>query len=163
MSRDTVISSEHFDAGDLGNLFDRCGHMFTHRFGRRKKRREQLLHLVAENPGITQKELAEHLHIQPASLSELITKLERKGLVTREKNENDRRSICVQLTETGFQRLQEPESRDLDPFAALSPGEQEQLGELLQKLVSDWELRFPRLPQNSPSDLSGKEDAPCSD
>lgn len=129
---------------DLGCLLDRCGHIFTHRFGRRKKRREQLLAIIADQPGVTQKELAEKLEIQPASASELLMKLERRGLIRREKNQDDRRSICVHLTDAGVQALNQPAGDSPDPFAALSAQEQAQLHELLEKLLLDWQQRFPR-------------------
>ena len=128
----------------LGELLDRCGHVFTHRFGRRKQRRTQLMQIVRENPGISQKELAERMHIQPASLSELVGKMEQRGLVVREKNDDDRRSIRIQLTETGLERLSQPPVDTERAFAALSHQEQAELTALLEKLLTAWEAEFPR-------------------
>ena len=70
-------------------------------------------------------------------------KLERKSLVLREKDEQDRRSIKVQLTEDGKNLLAEPAEETSDPFQVLSAEEQEQLRSLLEKLLIDWTQRYP--------------------
>ena len=132
----------NFDPG-LGGLLARCGHTFAHRIGDRKRGQDGILTIIAQQPGITQKELGEKLGIQPASVSELLMKLERKGLVAREKSEQDRRSIQVQLTEAGRQLLDASAEDHSDPFQALSPQEQAQLRSLLGKLLTDWEQRYP--------------------
>ena len=133
----------HTHNGHLASLLDRCGHYLAHRIGGKKRGQESILTLIAQYPGITQKGLAEALNIQPASVSELLMKLERKGLVLREKDEQDRRSIKVQLTEEGLQVLEAPGEEISDPFQALSAEEQEQLRSLLEKLLTDWEQRYP--------------------
>ena len=134
----------HKTDNSLGGLLDRCGHYFAHRVGNKKRGQDSVLTVISQHPGITQKELAEILSIQPASVSELLMKLERKGLVLREKDENDRRSTMVHLTEDGHSHLAEPEGEIADPFQVLSAEEQEQLRSLLEKLLTDWEQRYPR-------------------
>ena len=126
----------------LGRLLGHCGHMFTHRIGDKKRGQDGILTAIAQHSGITQKELGEKLGIQPASVSELLIKLERKGLVERKKSEQDRRSIQVQLTEVGRQLLTASVEEHSDPFQALSLQEQEQLRFLLEKLLTDWEQRY---------------------
>ena len=133
----------HKDDNSLGGLLDRCGRYFAHRIGGKKRGQDTILTVISQHPGITQKEIGEILSIQPASVSELLMKLERKGLVLREKDENDRRSIKVQLTEGGCNHLAEPGAEMTDPFQSLSAEEQEQLRSLLDKLLIDWEQRFP--------------------
>ena len=93
--------------------------------------------------GITQKELAEALSIQPASVSELLMKLERKGLIVRQKDETDRRSIRVSLSDEGAQMIQPSKDAPADPFQVLSAEEQDQLRMLLEKLLTDWKQRYP--------------------
>lgn len=135
---------KHHDSDNtLGSLLDRCGHYFVHRIGSKKKGQESILSVISKHPCITQKELGEILGIQPASVSELLMKLEKKGLVLREKDDRDRRSIKVQLTEDGRNHLAEPEEKSADPFQSLSVEEQEQLYSLLEKLLTDWDQRFP--------------------
>lgn len=129
--------------GSLGDLLDRCGHRLAHRVGGSKRGRGNVMAVIAQRPGISQKELAETLEIQPASVSELLMKLEQKGLVLREKDEQDRRSMKVSLTEEGQAALEEPREVSADPFQVLSADEQAQLRALLEKLLADWEERYP--------------------
>lgn len=128
---------------ELGELLDRCGHFFAHRIGGSRRGRGNIMALLAQKPGITQKELAEILGVQPASVSEILGKLERKGFVQREKAELDRRNVRVMLTEAGQQHLNQPEEDLSAPFQVLSDAEREQLARLLGKLLQDWQQRYP--------------------
>lgn len=128
--------------GSLGSLLDTCGHYFSHRVGGSKRGRGKVMELIANQPGITQKALGEALGVQPASVSELLMKLERKGLVLRKKDETDRRVIRIDLTAEGLAETERKEEH-LDPFQALSAEEQETLKNLLTKLIADWENRYP--------------------
>lgn len=139
-----VKHKHHTHDNNLGSLLDRCGHYLSHRIGGQKRGQEGVLSVIAGHPGITQKELADTLGIQPASVSELLLKLERKSLVIREKDDQDRRSIKVQLTEEGQSFLAEPKEETSDPFLALSNEEQEQLRSFLERLLVDWEQRYPK-------------------
>lgn len=127
----------------LSGLFDRCSHYLAHRIGSNRRGRESVMAVIARQPGISQKELAEALDIQPASVSELMMKLEQKGLIFREQDAQDRRSRKVRLTEAGIAQLAEPKEDPADPFRALSDEEQAQLQALLEKLLADWEQRYP--------------------
>lgn len=136
-------SASRHSEENLGDLLDRCGHCYAHRIGCSRRGRSNIMAVIAQRPGITQKELAEVLGVQPASVSELLIKLERKGFVRREKAEQDRRSVCVTLTETGQQHLNRPEEGLSAPFQVLSGEEQAQLAGLLKKLLLDWQRRYP--------------------
>lgn len=127
--------------GSLSDLLDRCGHYFAHRIGASHRGQDSVLLCLAQHPGATQKELTELLGITPASLSEVLMKLERKGHIERAKDENDRRFSRVHLTAEGEAALESPENR-ADPFSSLSQQEQEILKELLTKLLCDWEGRM---------------------
>lgn len=135
--------AHHISSRSLGSLLDRCGHYYAHRISNHKRGQDSVLAVISQHPGITQKELAEALEIQPASVSELLMKLERKGLVLRQKDTQDRRVIQVQLTEEGKQLLVTAAEETADPFQALSADEQEQLRSLLEKLLGDWTQRDP--------------------
>ena len=128
--------------GSLADLLDRCGHYYTHRIGGSHRGQNSVLAWLAEHPDVTQKELGEELGITPASLSEVLMKLERKGYIDRFKDETDRRFIRVQLTDDGVAALDTLEEKGGDPFVALSDEEQETLKTLLSKLLSDWETRY---------------------
>ena len=128
--------------GSLSDLLDRCGHYYTHRIGGSHRGQSSVLTWLAGHPDVTQKELGEELGITPASLSEVLMKLERKGYIDRFKDETDRRFIRVQLTEDGAAALNALEEKGDDPFVALSDDEQETLKTLLAKLLGDWETRY---------------------
>ena len=89
--------------------------------------------------GISQQELADALGIRPASLSELLSKLEQKGHIKRSPSERDRRCLLVYLTDAGRVTLSENirSRRQLhaDIFSPLSAEEKETLYSILRKIV----------------------------
>jgi DNA-binding MarR family transcriptional regulator len=60
-------------------------------------------HLAGSGP-LTVGEQAEHLGLSPATTSELVDRLETRGLVKRIRDERDRRRVFVWLTEDGRRR-----------------------------------------------------------
>lgn len=127
---------------DLMSLLYRSSHFLHHRRGGKRGQR-RILTLLTQNPGISQKELQDRLGIESGSMSELVIKLEHKGLVTRTKDETDKRMSKLTITELGLRM-----SKELEDLAAgeeqlllssLDDGEQEQLKLLLTKLVTSWE------------------------
>lgn len=60
-----------------------------------------LLTALADGDGVTQKNLAERIHSDPNTMSEMLGRLERRGLVARDRNADDRRALSVSLTEAG--------------------------------------------------------------
>ena len=61
-----------------------------------------VLSLLWEKDGRPFKELAEASHCSPATMTGIIDTLEKKGLVTRDPNPADRRSLLARLTEQGL-------------------------------------------------------------
>ncbi|MFI6320681.1 MarR family winged helix-turn-helix transcriptional regulator [Nonomuraea sp. NPDC050556] len=59
-----------------------------------------LSHLVAAGP-LTLGELAEHLQLSRAATTELVNRVEERGLVARFRDERDRRRVFVWVTEEG--------------------------------------------------------------
>lgn len=99
---------------------------------------ERLLRTLASyEEGIHQKELVESMKINPSSVSELISKLEGEGYVTRTVDPQDKRATLITLTEVGRARAYELEDerneRFSTLFAGLSEEEKEQLVNLLEK------------------------------
>jgi DNA-binding MarR family transcriptional regulator len=79
---------------------------------------EVLRHLAASGP-LTVGEQAVHLGIGRATATELIDRLEAKGLVARMRDERDQRRVFLWLTEEGRHRLAGlPERQGRDPFVA---------------------------------------------
>ena len=111
--------------------------------GEPHRERERVLSLLDESEGVSQRQLALLLGIRPQSLSELLLKLERDGLLERRKNPADRREVLVSLTGAGRERSADFESvrrRAAEAFfAPLSPEERETLTALLEKLVTGTE------------------------
>jgi DNA-binding MarR family transcriptional regulator len=86
---------------------------------------EVLQHLSASGP-LTVGELAVHLGLRRNSVSELLQRLETKGLVARIRDERDERRVLVWLTEAGrsvVSRIRQPAAPDLiaQTMASLSP------------------------------------------
>ena len=86
---------------------------------------------------LSQRELTELMDVRPGSLSELLGKMEARGLISRIRSGEDHRRVTVSLTEAGAEKAAERGPRDL--FAALTDGEKEQLKALLAKLTASWE------------------------
>ncbi len=54
-----------------------------------------------ENSGVKVSELSSRMHVTSPSVTQLVTALEDRGLVTRRMDPDDRRSVLVSLTEKG--------------------------------------------------------------
>jgi DNA-binding MarR family transcriptional regulator len=97
-----------------------------------------LLKQAAENEGSSQRELAEHMHIEPPTLVRHLDKLAHEGLVERRRDESDRRVARVYLTSAGRQRLEElgrvQEEVDRELRALLTEREIEVLGKTLMRI-----------------------------
>ena len=61
-----------------------------------------LLTALAGGEGVTQKELARLTHSDPNTISEMLGRLERRGLIRRERHADDGRALSVSLTEDGW-------------------------------------------------------------
>lgn len=126
-------------------------HRHHHHHDIKKIGQGRLLSFLLEQDGISQKDLAELLKIAPASVSELINKLENSGYIQKNQNETDKRITNIFLTEGGrfFAEKMKEERTELASgiFAALSEDEQKLLLSLLQKIIncldgSEDEIRF---------------------
>ena len=87
---------------------------------------------------LTQKELKEKLMIEFATINKIVTRSEKRGLVTKTKNPDDMRASMVKLTQLGeevtvkikacWKKLED------DFFSVLNEEEKTQLQKLLSKL-----------------------------
>ncbi len=95
---------------------------------------DRIIRILYENGGtMGQKALQELLRVQPGSISEILSKMEEKGLVVRSKADTDKRASLISLTNA--EHPQYPESVSFD---ALDEEEQETLKNLLKKLLASW-------------------------
>ena len=121
---------------ELIRLSDR---LMPHRPGMGSARGQTLiLSILVGREDLSQRELQQMLGIQPGSMSEIVSKLEKKGLLTREKGE-DRRGNLLRITEAGRQAIPTVARMDEDElFQALDEQERTTLSGLLRKLLNDW-------------------------
>lgn len=124
---------------DLFRLMRRCGHILFQKEAKRSSQ-GQIMHILYRHGEIGQKELQEILQIQPGSISEILSKLENKGFLRRDKDDEDKRRIIVRITREGRLHAEEfHRARSRNMFAALSPEQQEELKKLLKLLIENWE------------------------
>ena len=136
---DPQFLKRRIDDGDLMELIDMAGRMAQRRPQSGPARSQSLvLSILAGREALTQRELQQMLGIQPGSLSELVSKLEGKDYLVREKAK-DRRGNLLRITEEGRKAIPSAdELPDDNSFAALTDEEQDQLALLLRKLLSHW-------------------------
>lgn len=136
------------DAEGTKGLYARlreCGHYLYHRQGAYVGQ-ERVLKDLSENGGMmSQRELTERLHLQRASVSEILGKLEMRQLVVREQSLSDRRSQDIRLTAEGIRAAEEIAGRQKteydELFEDIAEEEQKTLYELLGKLLEKWRRR----------------------
>lgn len=99
----------------------------------------RLLRSLLREDGISQKELAEKVNINPSSLSELIVKLEEKEHIVRKKDEKDKRIYNIYITDKGRElasfivKAREDTSREI--FQVLNENDQKELLRILDILL----------------------------
>lgn len=107
-----------------------------------KSGQRRVLAAISHEEGIGQRELTERLEVKAGSLSEILGKLEDKGLILRRPKEEDKRGRTLFITDAGREVLEELNRQYKESaqglFAQLEDGEKEQLSALLQKLLTDW-------------------------
>ncbi|MBC6360512.1 MarR family winged helix-turn-helix transcriptional regulator [Lactobacillus apis] len=108
---------------------------------------KRVLAVLRLEDGLTQNYLAEILALKPGSLAELLKKMEAKGSIRRETDEQDKRVKRVYLTEEGREeaaRLDElKKAQDTGSFfAGLDEEEQTQFSHYLEKIADGWDENF---------------------
>lgn len=124
---------------DLSELLRACGRVMHHREGR-KYGQGRIMHILSEKGEIYQKELQETLGIQPGSISEILSKMEDRGLIERIRVEEDRRKTIVRITDVGRSHVEEHRHGNIskDMFTVLNEEEQGELKRLLKVLLENW-------------------------
>ena len=132
---------------ELLKTMEMCGHFLYHRRGG-KRGQARILNLLMENGEMSQRRIQDIIDIKSGSLSELVRKMEAEELISREKDEADRRNITIKITSKGIERAKENsqmlKKQEQVMFNSLSEHEQEQLYTLLKKLIDDWNEKFAR-------------------
>ena len=126
------------NSDDLTVMMGKCGHHLAKHSGRGHGQ-DKILRILSEEGSISQRKLQEILDIRPGSVSEILTKLEDKGFIQREKSETDKRAVIIHITQAGEAAAKHADKRPLDaPFACLDEAEKETLRVLLKKLLNVW-------------------------
>jgi DNA-binding MarR family transcriptional regulator len=98
-----------------------------------------VLALVAHNPGMTGKQLAQVLAVAPPNITLVLDKMTEKGLLERVRSETDRRAQNIHLTPGGRalaeRALAVSHTMEREALRHLSEGERVMLLELLHKVA----------------------------
>lgn len=120
-----------------------CGH-YMHFHGGGTSGKAPIICLLAKHGGkMSQLELSTYFDLKPGSLSEILSKIERQGLIERTRNPEDRRQLLIKLTDAGSKKAAEEQAARIwfreKAFSALTPAEQLQLADMLDKIRETWE------------------------
>ena len=141
---DLMTSQLYTEADNDGKLFailQELGYFCRFYFDG-KGGQSRILHILAKHGELSQKDLTERIGIQPGSASEILSKLERAGYITRKSEETDKRTFTVNLTSEGSVRetelKRERDARFSELFSIFSDQEKDQLLSMAEKLYGAW-------------------------
>jgi DNA-binding MarR family transcriptional regulator len=99
---------------------------------------QSVLFELGHQEGITQSELAEKLEITTATMTNMLTRMESAGLITRCRDQTDTRCSRIFLTENGKSTLLKAreltDKMDSSAFAGFSSDEQASLNSFLERI-----------------------------
>lgn len=102
---------------------------------------EGLLYYLSQNDGLTMSELVEKLEIKHSTLFTMIERMAKAGLISKDKDKNDKRTSRVFLTNQGKQKLKELSKIWLDIESQLAKKfdeeEKAKLKTVLNKLINN--------------------------
>ena len=97
------------------------------------------LTVLDQRPGASQRDLGRALDLDRSTIADLVARMVRRGLIERERDEDDRRRNVLQLTAAGRDELARlrPRVEAIEPTltAGLSPSERDQLRRLLHRAL----------------------------
>ena len=139
------MNHKDIEKGHPAFLLAQLGAHAASRFGERLATLELtppdvgILRLLRVAAGISQQELSAKLQIHPSRLVAILDNLEKRKLVERQPNANDRRLYSLHLTKNGgeiLERIGRVAREHQDALlAALSADEREQLAGLLHRIA----------------------------
>jgi len=100
MSQESVPESIDFLLAQVCRLHHSRARALLEEFGLFRGQ-PPLLFALWEKEGLTHSELAKHLHVQPATITKMIKRMERAGFVERRQDAEDQRVSRVYLTDAG--------------------------------------------------------------
>lgn len=101
----------------------------------------KILSYLIQNDGCIQRELAENCHIEPATVTSILTSMEKQGFIYRKANDKDKRVYNVFLTERGIEAQQDVDCifklLDEECFKGFTDEEKLQIITLLNKMYEN--------------------------
>jgi DNA-binding MarR family transcriptional regulator len=93
-----------------------------------------LEHIREDNPWRFN-DFAENYRIKPSTLTGIVERLEKKGLVKRERDEEDRKAVFLHCTSQGKEIVQKHIEEDQLFFRSMNPEEEEQFLSLVKRIT----------------------------
>jgi MarR family transcriptional regulator for hemolysin len=108
-----------------------------------------VLYLLKDGASLTQKELARLVRIEQPTMAQLLSRMERDGLIRRSENPDDKRSSLVSLTPLAFEKL---------PLASavLTEGNEEALKGFTDREIATLSKLLLRLIRNLDPEIAGE-------
>jgi DNA-binding MarR family transcriptional regulator len=148
--------SEPTSEDDIAYLLVQLGFHVARRFSERlaplglEPRQFGMLTRLAANEGKSQQAMGELIGLNPTRMVFLVDELEKKGLVERRRNPDDRRSNELYLTDQGRAKLSEAQristDHDREIGASLSGAQRRELAALLRQVADEQGISEDSLP-----------------
>ncbi|MCQ8879717.1 MarR family transcriptional regulator [Pseudoalteromonas shioyasakiensis] len=95
---------------------------------------------VEQTDGITASRIAQNVNLSPATVTNILDRLENRNLVTRVRSQLDKRRVGIYLTQSGKEILadapQPLQEHFIEQFSALEEWEQSQLLSSMQRIAT---------------------------
>lgn len=103
----------------------------------------KILEYLLEHDGCIAREICEGCVLDKSTMTSLLTRMERQGLIVKEKNQRDKRAAHIRLTERGRTMADAVKvifrAADAQTLQGIPEGEQQALTRLLQTVISNLE------------------------
>ena len=134
------------DNFELYRTFLGVSHLLRHGHGEPELKmapgQQRALAVLSRRGSMPQRELLEEMGLARATLSELLTRLEEKGLIERTRSKADRRAIVISLTKKGKAAGEKVVSLESDiadeAFAPLSAAQKSEMKSMLETVLQSW-------------------------
>lgn len=127
---------------ELLRLISKTGHRL-HAIRGARPGQERILHMISHTGEMTQKQLIQRLQLSQGTVSEMIQKLESRGLVEKKTDSSDKRRILLTLTEEGEKEEQalrdQNDADDAHALECLSEEEKNSLADMLTRILESWQ------------------------
>ncbi len=122
---------------ELNHLLNHCGRFLRHHPS--GPRQMAIIRILKANGPMSQQDIQAMMDVKAGSISEMLSKLEKKGLIQKTKQDDDRRKAVITLTEEG-EKLPPADTSDSlsGRYKALTQDEIKEMCTLLKKLLDSW-------------------------